>query len=194
MRAYLADQRIADFFTNLVRRKPMPNGKSILIQVPDFRTSASGVLSSGVDKAAQGYHDVTNEIIAQIQSGKLPNEGMLYAIVLLGQWRAANAVTTLIEHIDFQPAGKDPSGGIGRWGPYPAQDALVKIGTPAVNMVLDKLATEHNNLRRQLMCAVISDALGKRVADAMLRFRHEEERDPSHRANLDAAIRLLQRP
>ena len=118
---------------------------------------------------------------------------MVYAIVLLGQLRAANAVTTLIEHIDFKPARKDTSGGIGRWGPHPAQEALVKIGTPAVNMVLDKLPAENNDLRRQLMCAVISDALGPKVADATLRFRFADEQNPSHRANLEAAIRLIQR-
>jgi hypothetical protein len=134
-----------------------------------------------------------NGVAAQIQSGRLPDEGMLYAIVLLGQLRAANAVTTLIEHIDFMPARKDSSGGIGRWGPYPAQEALVRIGTPAVNMVLDKLPVERNDLRRQLMCAVISDAVGKDVADAMLRLRYANEQDSVRRANLEAAIRALQK-
>ena len=170
----------------------MTNTKTIAITVPDFQTSTPDVLSAEVDKAVQAYSGVTNEIIAQVQRGHLPNEGMLYAIVLLGQLRAANAATVLIEKIDFKPAKKDTSGGIGRWGPYPAQEALVKIGTPAVNMVLDKLPTEQNDLRRQLMCSVISDAVGKRVADAMLRFRYEEEHDAAHRANLEAAIRVLQ--
>ena len=173
----------------------MPNAKTIVIQVPDFQISTSNEISSGVDKASRGYIEVINEVLGQVRRGQLSNEGMLLAIVLLGQLRAVSAVTTLIENIDFKPERRDSAGGIGRWGAYPAQEALVKIGTPAVNMVLDKLTTEQNGLRRQLMCAVMSDAVGERVADAMLRFRSEEERDnPSHLANLEAAMRLLRRP
>ena len=143
---------------------------------------------------AESYREITTNIIGQLRNAGLPNEGKVYAIYLLGELRAAPATNILIENIDLKATKVDRKGAIGRWGPYPAQEALVKIGTPAVNMVLDKLPTEQNDLRRQLMCAVISDAVGRRVADAMLRFRYEEERDPSNRANIEAAIRVLKQP
>ncbi len=135
---------------------------------------------------------MTNDLVRQLGDATVSNEGKVYAIYLLGQLRAAPAVTVLLEHLDLRANKTDPAGGIGRWGTYPAQEALVKIGTPAVNMILDKLPLEGNQVRRQLMCAVISDAVGKKVADAMLRFRYEEEQNPLLRTNLEAAIRLLQ--
>jgi hypothetical protein len=171
----------------------MPNAKKIEIQIPDFRTTPAAALSAEVDRASQGYTDAVNAVLTQVQDGGLSEEGMLYAIVLLGQLRAATAASTLVEHIDFKPARKDTSGGIGRWGPYPAQQALVKIGLPAVNVVLDQLPAEGRELQRELLYAVLTDALGKKVADAMVRVRFEEEQNPARRANLQAVIQLAMR-
>ena len=167
--------------------------ESYLMQIPDFQSRDLAVIDSAASTLVQSYRSLTDNLVKLLRDGNLPTEKKVYVIYLLGQLRAVSAVTILIDHIDLK-APKVDSDAIGRWGLYPAQEALVRIGTPAVNAVIDKLPTEKNELRRQLMCAVLSDALGSRVADAMLRFRHEEERDPSHRANLEAAIHLLRRP
>jgi hypothetical protein len=176
--------------TSLIRGQVM--SEQYVMQVPDFRAGDLSSVDSGADKLLRSYRSLTDDLVKQLRDANLPTERKVYVIYLLGQLRAVSAVAALIDRIDLK-APKVESDAIGRWGLYPSQEALVRIGTPAVNAVIDKLPTEGNELRRQLMCAVISDSLGNRVADAMVRFRYEEERDPSRRANLEAAVRLLER-
>src|SRR6266446_4707465 len=135
----------------------MSNDKEYVVKIPDFRAQPSENMSQSVDQAVKSYHEIIADLMGQLRQGGLSNEGKVYDIYLLGQLRATEAVTILIGNIDFKASKVDPKGGIGRWGMYPAHEALSKVGAPAVNMILDKLASERNDLRRKLMCFVISD-------------------------------------
>jgi len=166
------------------------NEQSYMTQVPDFQAKDLASLDSQTNALVHSYRALTNDLLKHLRDGNLSAERKVYAIYLLGQLRAASAATLLIDNIDLK-ASKLDHDGIGRWGPYPAQEALTKIGTTAVNMVLDKLSFEKNELRRQLMCSVISDAVGNKAGEVMLKLRHDEEKALSHRANLEAAIRVM---
>lgn len=166
------------------------NPRNYPMQIPDFQARDLVAIDSATNTLIQSYRDMTNDLVKQLRDGNLPADKKVYVIYLLGQLRAASAVTILIEHIDLKAVKMDPDA-IGRWGPYPAEEALVMIGTPAVNMILDKLPDEQNELRRQLMCDVISDAVGKRAGEAMLRSRSDEEPNPARRAHLESALQVF---
>lgn len=170
----------------------MSSGSEYVIKIPDFRGQASDNMNQTVDEVVKSYHQITVDIIGQLRQANLSNEGMVYCIYLLGQWRAAEAVTILIEKIDLKAAKVDPKGAKGRWGMYPAQDALAKIGQPAVNVILDKLPTERDELRRKLMCNVISNVEGKDFGIILLKLRQDQESDPMKKSYLALALKILE--
>ena len=167
----------------------MANDKQYLIKLPDFRAPPSEDMSYAVDKVIESYDSIAASILEQLRDHQLSNEGKVYAIYLLGRLRANPAVPILLDNIAFKATKVDPKGGIGRWGMYPAQEALVRIGTPAVNMILDRLPTEREEIRRKLMCSVISDVEGKTFGKLVIKIRYDEESDPANKENLQLALK-----
>jgi len=103
---------------------------------------------------------ITN-LIYQLQYGHLNNDNKTLAIYFLGTLRPtdADSIEFLIEDIDFRASRTDPLLAPLRWGQFPAQDALRKIGLPTVDPILNHLPKEDNELRRQLMCNVLKQVL-----------------------------------
>lgn len=169
----------------------MSNEQEYILRAPDFRSQSAEKLDQTVEQIVSTHRQVSADAIRQLRDGNLSDDGKLYAVYLLGELRATAAVTTLLENIDLKATRGDLKGGIGRWGMYPAQEALSKVGTPAVQMILDLLPAERSELRRQLMCMVITDVEGKEFGGTLVKLRLEQEADPSRRANLELALRLL---
>jgi hypothetical protein len=171
----------------------MSDEKEYVVKIPDFRTQASENMSDTVDQAVKSYREIIDNIMGQLHQGGISNESKTYTVYMLGQLRAVEAVTVLLENIDLKASKVDPKGGIGRWGMYPAQEALSKIGQPAVNMILDKLPTERDELRRKLMCYVISDVEGKDFGKILVKLRIDQEQDPIRKGHLELALKILER-
>lgn len=169
----------------------MTNEKEYVLRVPDFRSQPAEKVDRAVEQVVATHHQMVSDVNRQLREGNLSDEAKVYAIYLLGQLRARESVTILIENIDLKASKVDTKGGIGRWGMYPAQEALSKIGKPAVNMILDLLPTEQSDLRRQLMCLVIADVEGKNFGTMLVKLRQDEESDSSKKANLELALRVL---
>lgn len=170
----------------------MANKKDYLIKIPDFSSQSSSSISKDVDQIVNSHNAIVANIVEQLQKEAISDENKLYAIYLVGQMRAIGAISTLIENIDFPAPKADSSVAIGRWGMYPAQEALSKIGQPAVNMILDKLPGENHELRRRLMCFVLVDVDGIEVAQFMLKHSLAKETDPSRKGNLQSALMILE--
>jgi hypothetical protein len=125
----------------------------------------------------------------------LLNNGEIVAADLLGQLRAEQAVKVLVDKID---------GGRLIWGeshldPFPCLSALVKIGKPASLACLERLATEKfvesekGKLgRSELLLNVVRKVEGDDVARFMLQKAIEKEQDKDKKANLTAALALLE--
>ena len=71
--------------------------------------------------------------------------------------RNTNSIEVLIEDIDLKATKFDEPASLPRWGFYPAQQALIKIGEPVVEPILNHLPTEISELRRRLMCDVLKE-------------------------------------
>jgi hypothetical protein len=85
------------------------------------------------------------------------------AIYLLGELRPhdEDSIEVLIENIDLK-SPPNPLLAPLRWGEYPAEEALVKIGDPTVIPILNHLPTENSELRRQLMCDVLKQVWNRK--------------------------------
>ena len=148
---------------------------------------------------------ITN-LVSQLRQGHLSNDNQAAAIYLLGELRPtdSNSIQFLIENIDFKSSKMATSIGLVRWGCYPAQESLIKIGTPTVNAILCHLPIEDNEVRRHLMCDVLinvegkkgvyfNEAEGKKVVQGQIKDRLANESDPAKRANLELALKELEK-
>lgn len=131
----------------------------------------------------------------QVNDKTATDGGKVYAIFLLGEMRATNAfcVEALIAKIDLNA----PQGALHLrlppWGPFPAEEALIKIGEPVVDPILTYVPVEGNELRRHLMCEVLKRVAGKEASQAKISQALAAETDPIKKANLEAALRELEK-
>lgn len=148
------------------------------------------LIGRGVEKICPEY--ITN-LVYQLQHGHLTNDNKTLAIYFLGTFRPSdtNSIETLIEDIDFRSSKVEVNLGPARWGMYPAKEALIKIGKPVVNPILEHLITENNELRRHLMCEVLKRVEGQETAQSQIKQRLVGESDSIKQANLEAALKEL---
>ncbi len=146
---------------------------------------------------------ITN-LVNQLQQETLGNDKKVLVIYLLGELRVSdtNSIEVLIKYINLKATKIEPKLSAPRWGYYPAQEALIKIGTPVVNPILNHLPNEGNELRGHLMFealiriegkkgSIFNEPEGKKIVQDQIKDKLASESDPSKRANLDAALREL---
>jgi hypothetical protein len=144
---------------------PPDFGKLTYEKALDAVYDEDNMISRGAKKIGAQY---INNLVHQLQYGHLSNDNKTLAINLLGDLHPndTNAIEFLIENIDFIAARIEPPDHITRWGKYPAEEALVAIGKPAVEPILNHLPQENDELRRQLMCDVLKEVLRNYLATA----------------------------
>ena len=130
---------------------------------PDFSKLSYGeanavVNSEKTKNVCPGY--IAN-LASQLRRGDLSDDNKTVAIYFLGTLRPTdtNSIEILIENIDFRALKLDPKTDLRRWGQFPAEEALIKIGKPVIEPILEHLPKETSELRRQLMCNVLKQVL-----------------------------------
>jgi hypothetical protein len=151
----------------------LPGGgdvKSVAIglHIPDFKALTYPAGDQQVDGFVNSYFSQINNLIQQLETGRLSGEQQTYVIYVLGQLRASHASTALVEIIDFEAPKTDPKFKIARWGRYPAMEALVDIGRPAVNEILAKASRPQSESRLKQMAEVIHDVEGGKFGKLIL--------------------------
>lgn len=131
------------------------------IKPPDFTKMPSykemnAALDAVVELKPMATPEYVSNLVSQIKQDNASDEAKVYAIFLLGELRATNttAIEILIEKIDLK-APRQLALRLPPWGEYPAEEALIKIGKPVIDPILNHLPTENSELRRQLMCDVL---------------------------------------
>jgi hypothetical protein len=116
--------------------------------------SEDNLISRGAKQICPEY---ISNLVNELQKGNLSNGNKTLAVYLLGELHPSNtnAIEILIENIDFRTSKIEPNLRPVRWRLYPAEEALIKIGKPVVDPILNHLPNETNQLRRQLMCDVL---------------------------------------
>jgi hypothetical protein len=145
-----------------------PQGCAYLLRIPDFDKTLWHV-ENPADSPIKVYDEAAADLIRQSQNAKT-NNARVYSIYLLGEFRAKAAVPALLRAADTVAARADNyKPGHPRWGRFPAREALAKIGSPAVEPVIDALADQASPARRKLMVGVLRDILGKDVAEFIVK-------------------------
>jgi hypothetical protein len=112
-------------------------------------------------------------------------------IYLMGRHRLSDGVEELIRRIDFDAGENLLFGALPLWDRYPAMEALIHIGQPAVPAAVELLAADMNDLRRDLAVKVVRYVEDGDVAGFILNRAHAAETDPNRKANLQDAIDRL---
>lgn len=169
---------------------------------PDFsKLSWEDARSASVDEQFKNVCRpayITN-LFNQVRSGKLNPDNEALAIDLLGKLRPTNSciIEFFIQNIDFERKRFDKPGGPSTELKYPCEQALMNIGLPVVNPILNHLTTETNELRRHLMCEVLafvnkpvnsSILVGKKTAQNLIKQKFADTQ-----TNLEAALRELEK-
>ncbi|HEY7424926.1 MAG TPA: hypothetical protein VH682_11910 [Gemmataceae bacterium] len=163
--------------------------KDFRISVPDFTAASEKEGDEAAAQVLESYEKVIGELIRQMADPKSSANAKTLAAYLLGELRVVRAVTTLADNIDLKAPRIDPKFRRGRWGEYPAQEALNKIGPAAAGEVVVRLRTEQNQLRRKLMVGVIRGVYGDDLGRLFVQNRLAKERDPMHKQNLNLALK-----
>lgn len=118
------------------------------------------------------------------------------AIILLGELRAAQGVSLLLDNLRYQnPNVLVISYYVEPGQTYSAVEALIKIGMPAVGPTIKKLGTyDKDGLDRKLCCWIIKKVLGPRLGRLRLEIAIEEVREPKVKKNLQAALVYFKTP
>jgi hypothetical protein len=113
------------------------------------------------------------------------------AIYLMGRHRLSDSVDELIRRIDFDAGENLSLRALPLWERYPAMEALIHIGQPAVSAAVELLANDMNDLRRDLAVKVIRYVEDAEIAKFILTRAHSAETDPNRKTNLQDAINRL---
>jgi hypothetical protein len=142
------------------------------MRVPQFDI-AGLVDSEAAGAPAATYDQIVADLVRQATNART-NQGRILCINLLGELRAKRAVPVILAAIENLPAGPEPgfAEGPALLG-HAALEALASIGSPAVSPVVNALGKETNGARRRLLAAVLSDILGRDVAEFVLQKAHD---------------------
>jgi len=117
------------------------------------------------------------------------------AIYLIGSHRLSGGVQELVKRIDFAPGGPPTRGPEPLWEQYPAMEALIAIGRASIPPMLELLATEGDDLRRNLAVKVIRYVTDAQTAKFTLEGFCANETEQSRKDHLqDALVRLNKLP
>jgi HEAT repeat protein len=89
-------------------------------------------------------------------------------MLLLGKLRAVEAVGLLVRNLTFEVFYKNTKRPQTTEDLYPAVQALIDIGSPALGPVLERLAAEDDELLHRAGAAVLRGVLGRNHARAVL--------------------------
>jgi len=163
--------------------------EQVMFSIPNFSTISKQEGNTAANLFVDNLHTLGDDIVKQLQDVKTSPEGRLFAIYLSGELRDSRACTHLIKYIDFKAPFRDPALRIARWGTYPSQEALTKIGVHGVQLVLLAIGDEVDKTRLGLLVDVIRDIYGDQIAKVIIR---EAAAKAEKKENMLKALEMLE--
>lgn len=112
-------------------------------------------------------------------------------MLLLGKLRAVRAVALLAHNLTYEAFYKNTKRPQTTQDLYPAVNALIDIGSPSLNPVLERLRSEDDPIVSRTGVAVIRGILGEHVASALVKEEASAERLPDRKRRLEAVARAI---
>ncbi len=139
-------------------------------QIIEDHQQTIAVLEGLIEDSLRG--DYASTIMSSLEKGKAPDPKYLAAasaMKILGELRAARSVPLLVDHLRFSITRGPVSPRPPVLKDFPAAEALVKIGLPSVQRVLDQYKIRGHEVGfRFLTARIIRDVLGKDLAKRYL--------------------------
>jgi len=130
----------------------------------------------------------TKQLLGVLRSrNQHPKSDVVRAIQLLGQRRATNAVDALVEILDYEPEPGNPyvAGPLTTYvKQYPAAGAIVQIGVPAVDRLIEFLCAGDDRKRLDLADRALTSILGIENKNVYLRRAIRRAQDEHTAARL----------
>lgn len=175
----------------------------VIVLVPAWTLSQKHETAMKNDPMRVAYSAVQarNEAInaeLEVLRRRFPDETrMSAALYILGELRASSAVEAIADELMFSPAkhaGEFLNSSEFRWAKYPAQDALIKIGAPAIPVMIRKLKKTDDEIERKIAAQVLLFVLMQQVnaRDAIMIAREMLEREGERQIN-PVELQRLQR-
>jgi hypothetical protein len=162
------------------------------IRVDQFDGLSEKKSDQACEQILKTYADITADLMAQLQQKSSSDEAKVYLIYLLGELRDVGAVPLLADHIDLKAPRLDPALRKARWGPYPAADALTRIGNLAVRQLISRMPKELTKLQRKLMITVIWDVYGEKCGRVVLEETLAKQTTDAGKANMKISLEAFE--
>jgi len=140
------------------------------------------------------HRDSVISRLIELLSTEKSEEKKVRICYILGEHRNPSAIPILINNLLLKSEIDDPYTKLPLWGPYPAQQALMKIGHKAIPEMIKILKDSNEEKRRELACGVISEVLTPDIARFRIQRDAEKEPDEQKKANLLSALKYLPKP
>jgi len=158
----------------------------------DYRTMPEDEADKMTMAMLQTYSAATSNLIRQLHDRNMPNMAKVKIIYLLGELRVLAATGVLIENINLTAERMDPKDRIARWGPYPAREALVKIGPYASRIIMQIIGSpKFDEAKLDGYVAVLAEIELPRYALMKLQDRLCETTDETIRGQYEAVVARL---
>jgi|SRR5579862_7288732 len=144
-----------------------------------------------VERRVEERGRVIDFYIVQLRSEGDPKKQTRIAF-LLGEYRADQAVGDLAAIIKLQNDEDMEHRHLPLWTKYPAYEALIKIGAPAIPLMVEKLESEQDAAARLLEVSVIRGVYGAEIGKVVLERAEARQTDSSKKAKLSEALKLIQ--
>ena len=168
--------------------------------LPDYTEISTRELEQKTDAVLEQRSRAFLRLLAQVESLQTPAEAKAETIYLLGELRAPEAVTALLENLNFLDNRTIAAFRLSDRGGYIARRALVKIGEPSAQWIYLIIADNHsldtvrfNASQVQGFVEVLTDIETPEVALMKLQHGREEARDAKIKANFDLVIEALEK-
>lgn len=157
--------------------------------LPDYRNMPEDKADEMTMAMLKTYSAATSDLIRQLHNRDMPNMARVKIIYLLGELRVLAATSVLIENINLTAERMDPADRIARWGPYPAREALVKIGPYASQMIMNIIGSpKFDEAKLDGYAAVLAEIESSRYALMKLQDRLYEAKGEILRGQYEVVV------
>ena len=176
-------QRVSvDEFLSLLQQQQMSSPKHdvALLEIQDRQKLITGICKY------INQNDKQHKLII--------NVCMTNAIELLGQLRATEAIPTLIDHLSFISALHaiaKPIGHNDKFYDFPALDALVHIGIPAFDPLIEKVAIDTDTTDINNIAQIFVRSLGLDESLAFLAAKESDIKTIQQKDSIEKLIKII---
>jgi HEAT repeat protein len=167
-------------------KKSLSERQGEIVKVATAKEADMMAILRGLSKE----HSDTQAILIQQLRSSPSKERKIAAAYLLGRYRMQDAVPYLAKEIALE-AKIVPTDKVGLWDAYPAVEALVKIGNPAIPAMIANIEATDDKTVRELSARVIRHVETPRVARFVIELAIEKQQDPGKKKNLHDALQYL---